>query len=896
MADEKVLIEIDVENAAALEALEKQNAEIDQLEKNNKDLAKEGKKNTAEYQKQAQQLKQLRKERSDNLKIIKSEQGSLTRMRANLAKLTTERNKLGDALGENSDEFKKSQKAVADLNDEIKSIEQASGDFRRNVGNYPKDLKKASGGVGILSGAFESLGAVVKANPLGLILTALTALVAAFTQTKVGAELMEKGMVVVNAAFNVLLGYLNGLGETISAAFTDPKQALSDFADALKQYVTDRVNAVIDMFGFLASAIKKTFSGDFAGALEDAGKAGEKYLEANPVTHAMKETIEVVKEATEEVNKNAKADLELLKAQKLLEKQMRKTNLAIAKQEGLVEKLNQEAGDSTLTLDQQLKAQMEANVETDKLYKMRIKRQNDIVKNLRKEVKANENNYKKHKELLDQLNDAEVELQGLRNERRVAEAEGQTAIRQVMSDEWEQYLDNLADIGERELAILRDRTNNEELTIKERQEALQDYLKFYDKFVDDIQNTFEEAGISEEQFNYLLGIEDPQVLAQAIREQNKTLNEQQVTQLRDKIIIIKEGNAEVEAVEKETTKNLAAEYLNREKILRDIQERFSEDTEAMFSQKMDNLLTSMGIASTETINAIKDGIQEMSVQNSRVNEMTKENVDNYGNLTEKQLVRQVKLNEGYYGRLIKLDNELLDKRIDNLQKQRDNEISTAQEGIDGLISGYSSMGDFLENATQKELEDFYALLDKKAKAQENYEDERVKLIQDSADKQTEIRRREAATALDLTQTLANSTISIARSVTADREQNEEAAAKRDRDYGIASAAINGAVGITKTFAQGGFNPATVAAAAGLAATTAAQIVAIKSAYNNRNSGSASSSFSASASNNVDTTNADNASNLEALQEAIQDMGLTVSVTEINDAQNSVAVAQNNSQL
>ena len=56
MADEKILIQIEVDNKAAVTQLEKQNKEIDELEKSQKKLRKEGKKNTVEYQKQAAQL------------------------------------------------------------------------------------------------------------------------------------------------------------------------------------------------------------------------------------------------------------------------------------------------------------------------------------------------------------------------------------------------------------------------------------------------------------------------------------------------------------------------------------------------------------------------------------------------------------------------------------------------------------------------------------------------------------------------------------------------------------------------------------------------------------------------------------------------------------------------
>ena len=48
MADEKILIQIEVDNDKAVKALERQNKEIDDLEKSQKKLRDEGKKNTKE--------------------------------------------------------------------------------------------------------------------------------------------------------------------------------------------------------------------------------------------------------------------------------------------------------------------------------------------------------------------------------------------------------------------------------------------------------------------------------------------------------------------------------------------------------------------------------------------------------------------------------------------------------------------------------------------------------------------------------------------------------------------------------------------------------------------------------------------------------------------------------
>ena len=89
MADEKILIEVEVDNDRAIKDINAQNAAIDRLQKENKELAAQGKKNSQQYQKNAVEIQKLNAARKQNVKLISSEKGSLNELRANLARLTT---------------------------------------------------------------------------------------------------------------------------------------------------------------------------------------------------------------------------------------------------------------------------------------------------------------------------------------------------------------------------------------------------------------------------------------------------------------------------------------------------------------------------------------------------------------------------------------------------------------------------------------------------------------------------------------------------------------------------------------------------------------------------------------------------------------------------------------
>ena len=90
-------------------------------------------------------------------------------------------------------------------------------------------------------------------------------------------------------------------------------------------------------------------------------------------------------------------------------------------------------------------------------------------------------------------------------------------------------------------------------------------------------------------------------------------------------------------------------------------------------------------------------------------------------------------------------------------------------------------------------------------------------------------------------------------------------------------------------------PAAVPAAIAVAATGAAQALAITSTSNG--GGSIDASLPSGDTTTPNTSAADQAlAEQAALETAIANLGLTVSVTEINDAQNNVQVTQQTSQI
>jgi hypothetical protein len=143
---------------------------------------------------------------------------------------------------------------------------------------------------------------------IGALLIALTSLSAAFKSSEEGQNKWNKIMGVIGATVSVFTDKLATLGEFIIGVFENPKQALIDFKDALKKNITNRIESAIETFGFLGSAIKKVFSGDFSGAMDDAKAAGNSYVDTlTGVKDTIGKVTESVKELSTEIIQEGKA-------------------------------------------------------------------------------------------------------------------------------------------------------------------------------------------------------------------------------------------------------------------------------------------------------------------------------------------------------------------------------------------------------------------------------------------------------------------------------------------------------------------------------------------------------------------------------------------------------------
>ena len=158
--------------------------------------------------------------------------------------------------------------------------------------------------------SLKTMRVAVMATGIGALLILLTSLKQAFKGSEEGQNKFAKIMTVIGALTGNLVDLLADLGEGIISVFENPKQALINFKNLLVENITNRFKAILDTVGFLGSAIKNVFSGEFKAALDDAKKAGSSFVDSftgveNSIDKATDATKEFIKEQKRELSQAA---------------------------------------------------------------------------------------------------------------------------------------------------------------------------------------------------------------------------------------------------------------------------------------------------------------------------------------------------------------------------------------------------------------------------------------------------------------------------------------------------------------------------------------------------------------------------------------------------------------
>lgn len=209
------------------------------------DQTKAGNKLTNE---QARELLRLR----DTQKILGREQQVLTQIttaasdsldqqRKQLIAARLQWDRLTKDQRENSEQGKALKAQIDQLNRSVSNAEESTGRFQRGVGNYTNAIKEALVGSGAFGKGLDGIGAALKANPFGLLLSALPLIIGLF----------QKAQPVMDAVKVVM----SGLGAVVEVLTQRAGALFNAFTSLITGDFTEAANSASQAFGSLGSSI-----------------------------------------------------------------------------------------------------------------------------------------------------------------------------------------------------------------------------------------------------------------------------------------------------------------------------------------------------------------------------------------------------------------------------------------------------------------------------------------------------------------------------------------------------------------------------------------------------------------------------------------------------------------
>lgn len=329
MANEQVIIDVEINND---DARQKTVALTQQIEKQRQELAryrKALKESNGENAEAAQKVAELSQSIKDNnaelrraQKEANAEANSINALRASINKLNAQRNAVNTSTEEGAKRFSELTDQLKAQRDALNDLSQEAGSFKDNIGNYTESVKTAFRetqffGVSIqgletafnqtravLISSVKSLGAfrlALVATGIGAFVVVLGSLVAFFTRTQKGIDIVNQKLKGLSAVVSVIidrfaaagealsnisfsdlgdsiLSFINGIGQTLLTFFTSLKDLIVGVITLDSDQIEKGSNSFKALVDQIATNTKDTLNGiseDVAAVTEQIAKTNE---------------------------------------------------------------------------------------------------------------------------------------------------------------------------------------------------------------------------------------------------------------------------------------------------------------------------------------------------------------------------------------------------------------------------------------------------------------------------------------------------------------------------------------------------------------------------------------------------------------------------------------------
>jgi len=359
--------------------------------------------------------------------------------------------------------FDKLAEAIKELNESFSKFSKTTEDGLEDISETSKKTEK---GVGRISKGFKGLGIAIKAAGIGLVIAAARKLGEVFMQNQSVVDGFNTVFEVLSIAFNDFANFvIDNSGQVVTffkAIFEDPVESIKSFGRLIKENIIERFRSSLKVTGLLGSAIKKVFSGDFKGALEDVKSAGKESIDVltgvNNTFDKGAEFIDKNKDAIKgyitQTVKSAQENVKLANSAKL----------AAAQQSLLVEKYDIQAEQLRQIRDEERNSIEERRKANDQLLKVLEQQEEAMLLQADMQVRSAQAELSKNKSIENQvaLTEALANKQGV-----LAQIEGfrsEQKANDLALDREEVELTNSKLESESNLAIERERFNAEQIT------------------------------------------------------------------------------------------------------------------------------------------------------------------------------------------------------------------------------------------------------------------------------------------------------------------------------------------------------------------------------------------------------------------------------------------------
>ena len=297
------------------------------------------------------------------------------------------------------------EKGIGGVNKEVKETSKSTQSMNTTLdqvtGGAVTKFNKFKGAIGSVTTGFKSLRVAIIATGIGALLIAVTALGQAFTRSEEGQNKFAKILGVIGSVTGNLLDLLADLGENIISVFENPKQAITDFANLIKDNIVTRFEGLLNLIPNLGKAVEQLFKGNFkeAGKIA-ADSVGKVVLGVDSVTDSVDSAINSVKDFGKEIKADAEAAAKIADQRANAEKKARDLIVSRAQAEQDIARLREKAvNKDKFTAEERIKFLEEAGKISEDL----AAKETEVAK-LRLEAKQTENALTKSNK--DDLNEA----------------------------------------------------------------------------------------------------------------------------------------------------------------------------------------------------------------------------------------------------------------------------------------------------------------------------------------------------------------------------------------------------------------------------------------------------------------------------------------------------------